>query len=136
MDGWIDGWSVRAFADRELLVFTSPFQDSGAKNVNVILVLWCGMGMVYAFPPFRMLLAVFNKICRFQNLIVILVALRLMSALWLLSYMSIFPVLPFHWKGIHFLLKKFGCLEVKLRPDITDPQIFMPGYFEVASYEV
>ena len=47
------------------------------------LVLWSGMGMVYIFPPFKILPAVLNKICRSCNLTVIFVAPQLMSVSWM-----------------------------------------------------
>ena len=70
------------FANRNLPVFASPFLDQRAKYVDAMLVPWSGMRMVYAFPPFKMLPAVLNKICRSHNLSVILIAPRLMSASW------------------------------------------------------
>ena len=75
--------SVRNFANRKLPVFASPFPDQRAKYVDAMSVPWSGMGMVYAFPPFKMLPAVLNKIRRSHNLSVILIAPRLMSASWM-----------------------------------------------------
>ena len=60
------------FANRKLPVFASPFLDQRAKYVDAMSVPWSGMGMVYAFPPFKMLPAVLNKIRRSHNLSVIL----------------------------------------------------------------
>ena len=71
------------FANRKLPVFASPFPDQRAKYVDAMSVPWSGMGMVYAFPPFKMLPAVLNKIRRSHNLSVILIAPRLMSASWM-----------------------------------------------------
>ena len=71
------------FANRKLPVFASPFPDQRAKYVDAMSVPWSGMGMVYAFPPFKMLPAVLNKIHRSHNLSVILIAPRLMSASWM-----------------------------------------------------
>ena len=71
------------FANRKLSVFVSPFPDQRAKYVDGMSVPWSGMGMVYAFPPFKMLPAVLNKIRRSHNLSVILIAPRLMSASWM-----------------------------------------------------
>ena len=71
------------FANRKLSVFASLFPDQRAKYVNAMSVPWSGMGMVYAFPPFKMLPAVLNKIRRSRNLSVILIAPRLMSASWM-----------------------------------------------------
>ena len=56
------------FANRKLPVFASPFPDQRAKYVDAMSVPWSGMGMVYAFPPFKMLPAVLNKIRRSHNL--------------------------------------------------------------------
>ena len=71
------------FANRKLPVFASPFPDQRAKYVDAMSVPWSGMGMVYVFPPFKMLPAVLNKIRRSHNLSVILIAPRLMSASWM-----------------------------------------------------
>ena len=71
------------FANRKLPVFASPFLDQRAKYIDAMSVPWSGMGMVYAFPPFKMLQAVLKKICRSHNLSVILIAPRLMSASWM-----------------------------------------------------
>ena len=71
------------FANRKLPVFASPFPDQRAKYVDAMSVPWSGMGMVYAFPPFKMLPAVLNKIRRSHNLSVILIAPRLISASWM-----------------------------------------------------
>ena len=71
------------FANRKLPVFASPFPDQRAKYVDAMSVPWSGMGMVYAFPPFKMLPAVLNKIRWSHNLSVILIAPRLMSASWM-----------------------------------------------------
>ena len=84
------------FANRKLPVFASPFPDQRAKYVDAMSVPWSGMGMVYAFPPFKMLPAVLNKIRRSHNLSVILIAPRLMSASWMpeLLEQSCCPPIP------------------------------------------
>ena len=84
------------FANKKLPFFASPFPDQRAKYVDAMSVLWSGMGMVYAFPPFKMLPAVLNKIRRSHNLSVILIAPRLMSASWMpeLSEQSRCPPIP------------------------------------------
>ena len=46
------------FANRKLPIFPSPFPDQRTKYVDAMSVPWSGMGMVYAFPPFKMLPAV------------------------------------------------------------------------------
>ena len=71
------------FTNRKLLVFASPFPDHRAKYFDAMSVPWMGMGMVYAFPPFKMLPAVLNKIRMSNDLRVILVAPRMMSASWM-----------------------------------------------------
>ena len=71
------------FANRKLPVFASPFPDQRAKYVDAMSVPWSGMGMVYAFPPFKVLPAVLNKIRWSHNLSVILIAPDLMSASWM-----------------------------------------------------
>ena len=84
------------FANRKLPVFASPFPDQRAKKVDAMSVPWSGMGMVYAFPPFKMLPAVLNKIRRSHNLSVILIPPRLMSASWMpeLLEQSCCPPIP------------------------------------------
>ena len=84
------------FVNKKLPFFASPFPDQRAKYVDAMSVLWSGMGMVYAFPPFKMLPAVLNKIRRSHNLSVILIAPRLMSASWMpeLSEQSRCPPIP------------------------------------------
>ena len=84
------------FANRKLPVFASPFPDHRAKYFDAMSVPWTGMGMVYAFPPFKMLLAVLNKIRMSNDLRVILVAPRIMSASWMpeLLELSLCPPIP------------------------------------------
>ena len=95
-------------------------------GVDGMPALWSRMGMVYALLPFKMLLAVFNNIGSSHDLSVILVALVAHHGCQ--SYSSSLDVFPYHWKVIHFSHKKFECLEVTLRQDITNPQIYMHAW--------
>ena len=89
------------FANRKLPVFASPYPDHRAKYVDAMSIPWSGMGMVYAFPPFKMLPAVLTKIRGSRNLQVILVAPRTLSASWMpdLLELSLFPPIPLEQSG-------------------------------------
>ena len=75
-----------------------------------------------------MLPAVLNNIGSSHDLLVILLALVTHHGCQ--SYSSSLDVFPYHWKVIHFSHKKFECLEVTLRQDITNPQIYTRVYSE------
>ena len=113
------------FSYRKLPIFASPFLDQRAKYVNAMPILWDGNGV--HLPAFKMLPTVLNKIHSSHDLSVILVALHLMAVSWMPELLSL-GVFPYQWKGIHFSNKKFECLEVMSREDITNPQIYMHGY--------
>ena len=66
---------------------------------------FCGMGMVYTLPPFKMLPTVLNTIYSSHDLSVILVALPLMAASWMPELLKQSWCLPIPMEG-HPLLKQ------------------------------
>ena len=110
------------FANRKLPVFASPFPDQRAKYVDAMSVPWSGMGMVYAFPPFKMLPAVLNKIRRSHNLSVILIAPRLMSASWMPELLEQSRCPPIPLDG-HPLLTQEVAAAKRSRRDKTLPTL-------------
>ena len=100
-----------SLANRKLPVFASPFPDLRDKCVYAMSVPWPEMGMVYAFPLFKMLPTVLNKIYRAHN-----------PWPWYLhtwcqyhgcrSYWHSLAVFPYYWMHIHFLRpSSIGCYE-------------------------
>ena len=96
------------FVNKKLPVLASPFPDTRAKYIDAMWVLWSRMGIVYAFPPFKMLPAVLTKMQGSRGLTVILIAPRTLSALWMrgLLAMSQPPPIPLAQEELPLLVQE------------------------------
>ena len=63
------------FANRRLIKFVSPYPDLRAEWMNAMSVPWDnGRGLLYAFPPFKMVPQVLQKIAQSPSVRMILIA--------------------------------------------------------------
>ena len=77
------------YANKKLHHFACLFPDPWVTCIDAMSILWSGLRMVYAFPPFKMIPAVLKKIWQSSRLTVILIALYLMTASWMPELYSI-----------------------------------------------
>ena len=64
-----------AFANRRLIKFESPYPDPRAEFTDAMLVSWDnGRGLLYAFPPFKMVPQVLQKVAQSPGVQMILIA--------------------------------------------------------------
>ena len=71
------------FLNRKVDQFVSPYPDPRALHVDALSISWQAMGLLYAFPPFKLIPAVLSKFRQSSGCKMILVAPRLMSASWM-----------------------------------------------------
>ena len=71
------------YANKKCEMFVSPFPDPRAHSVDALSIPWQGLGLLYAFPPFRLLPAVLSKFRQNQGCQLILIAPRQLSASWM-----------------------------------------------------
>ena len=78
---WIDLFAT--FANRRLIKFISPYPDPRAKWTDAMSMPWdYGRGLLYAFPPFKMVPQVLQKIAQSPGVKVILIAQLQPAASW------------------------------------------------------
>ena len=71
------------FANRRLIKFASPYPNPRAKFTDAMSVPWDhGRGLLYAFPPFKMVPQVLNKVAQSPGVHLILIAPLQETASW------------------------------------------------------
>ena len=78
------------FANRRLVKFVSPYPDPRAEWTDAMSMPWDKeRGLLYAFPPFKMVLQVLQKIAQSPGVQVILIALLQPAASWFPELMDL-----------------------------------------------
>ena len=78
------------FANRWLIKFVSPYPDPRAEWTDAMSVPWDnGRGLLYAFPPFKMVPQVLQKIAQSPGVRVILIAPLQQAAAWFPELMDL-----------------------------------------------
>ena len=85
---WIDLFAT--FANRRLVKFVSPYPDPRAEWTDAMSMPWDnGRGLLYAFPPFKMVPQVLQKIAQSPAVKVILIAQLQPAASWFPELMDL-----------------------------------------------
>ena len=84
------------FSNNKCDQFVSPYPDDRALMVDALSIPWSNRGMLYAFPPFKLLPAVLSKFRQSSNCQLILIAPRQMSASWMPDLLELSRDRPFH----------------------------------------
>ena len=78
------------FANRRLVKFVSPYPDPRAEWTDAMSMPWdYGRGLLYAFPPFKMVPQVLQKIAQSPGVEVILIAQLQPAASWFPELMDL-----------------------------------------------
>ena len=78
------------FANRRLIKFASPYPDPRAEFMDAMSVPWDnGRGLLYAFPPFKIVPQVLQKIAQSPGVKVILIAPLQETASWFPELMDL-----------------------------------------------
>ena len=78
------------FANRRLIKFVSPYPDPRAEWTDAMSMPWDnGRGLLYAFPPFKMIPQVLQKIAQSPGVKVILIAQLQPAASWIPELMDV-----------------------------------------------
>ena len=78
------------FANRQLIKFVSPYPDTRAEWTDAMSVPWDnGRGLLYAFPPFKMVPQVLQKIVQSPGVRVILIVPLQQAASWFPELMDL-----------------------------------------------
>ena len=107
------------FSNKKCEQFVSPFPDPRAHSVDALSIPWQGMGLRYAFPPFKLLPAVLSKFRQSPDCQMILIAPRQLSASWIPELLQLSRVepLPLEVDGVPFLTQEVrqadGTVEVR-----------------------
>ena len=113
------------FANRRLVKFVSPYPDPRAEWTDAMSMPWDKeRGLLYVFPPFKMVLQVLQKIAQSPELQVILIALLQPAASWFPELMDLTqedPV-PLFVEGQDLLTQ-----DVCLGGGVTETRHFRPS---------
>ena len=113
------------FANRRLVKFVSPYPDPRAEWTDAMSMPWDKeRGLLYVFPPFKMVPQVLQKIAQSPELQVILIALLQPAASWFPELMNLTqedPV-PLFVEGQDLLTQ-----DVCMRGGVTETRHFRPS---------
>ena len=106
------------FANRGLIKFAMPYPDPRAEFTDAMSVPWDnGRGLLYAFPPFKMVPQVLQKIAQSPGVQLILIAPLQETASWLLDLSQEDPI-PLYVEGQPLLNQ-----DIVLTDGVTDSSL-------------
>ena len=109
------------FANRRLIKFASPYPDLRAEYKDAMSVPWDhGRGLLYAFPPFKMVPQVLQKVTQSPGVLLILIAPLQATASWFpeLLELSHEDPIPLYVEGQPLLTQ-----DVMLTDRVTDSSL-------------
>ena len=118
-------WTLATFANRRLIKFVSPYPDPRAEWTDAMSMPWDnGRGLLYAFPPFKMVPQVLQKIAQPPRIRMILITQLQPAASWFpeLMYLSQEDPIPLYIEGQDLLTQ-----DVWTGDGVTETPHFRPS---------
>ena len=120
------------FANRRLIKFISPYSDRRAEWMDTMSTTWDnGRGLLYAFPPFKLVSQVLQKIYQSHGGQMILVAPKQETASWYLELLELAQEdpIPLYVEGQPLLTQDVILPEERRKHVTTGRQIYRHGDF-------